>query len=351
MAFDDLGAWLDVGPDSDVVVSSRVRIARNMACFPFVNRATQGQCQEIVALTRQALAECDLGNQPTNEMIWVDLDQASDRERMLLVERHLISRHHAETRASKAVAVARDESMSLMVNEEDHLRLQVLTAGLQFDQAFDRICQVEQGLESSLEYAFSPRWGYLTACPTNVGTGARFSVMMHLPGLLITREIERVKRSAKDLHLAVRGHYGEGSESTGDLFQISNQITLGQSEDELMAEFQQRVIPRIIDYERQARQMLLKKNPLLLDDRVHRALNILRSAHLLGVDEAMKYLSRVRLGIFLERITDIDPALINKLFLLLQPGHLSPEDETVGTEKLRARRATIVRQALRTNEK
>ncbi len=336
--------WSDeLGPDHHVVVRCRVRLARNLAGFPFVSRASDREREEIMRLTRAAL----LDDRLAKGMMWVDLKKSTKLDRGLLVERHLISAHHAESDIGRGVAIAGDETLSVMVNEEDHLRIQILSPGLQLDRAFTRLDEADDLIESRLEYAFSPRWGYLTACPTNVGTGIRFSVMLHLPALKLTNELDRVRRAAKDLHLAVRGYYGEGSESTGDFYQISNQVTLGRTEAELLDEFQAVILPRIIDYEHKARRILLQRSTMILDDRTHRSLALLRAARLLGKDEAMKLLSRVRLGVCVGRLPEVELATVNRLFLQVQPAHLQLHaGSALSPEQLREVRATIVRTAL-----
>ena len=344
MKFSTPGPWLsDDGPDTDVVMSCRVRLARNIAGFPFVGRANDTQRREILRIAQQVVLSLDLAD----GMFWVDLTQSSARDRQLLMERHLISRHLAEAEFPRAVAVSGDETLSIMVNEEDHLRMQVLGPGLGRGDLMDRIDEVDDAIESRLDFAFSRRWGYLTACPTNVGAGIRLSVMMHLPGLKLTGEIDRLRRAAKDLHLAVRGYYGEGSESAGDFYQVSNQITLGRSEQDLLAEFRDRILPQIIEYEQHARQMLVERNPTLLDDRIHRAVGILRSAHLLGAEEAMKLLSRVRLGIRLKRLHGIDLNRVNHLLLQVQTAHLQKSiGANLNPDQRREARAKLVREAL-----
>jgi protein arginine kinase len=344
MEFSTQGPWLhDDGHETDVVMSCRVRLARNIAGFPFVGRSSDAQRQDVVNIAQQIVHTTDLAE----GMIWVDLRKATGRDRQLLMERHLISRNLAEADFARAVAVSGDESLSIMVNEEDHLRMQLLAPGKQLAELVERINAVDDTIETKIDYAFSPRWGYLTACPTNVGTGIRLSVMMHLPALKLTNEIERVRRAAKDLHLAVRGYYGEGSESAGDFYQISNQVTLGRSEAELLREFQERVVPGIVEYEHEARRMLVNRNSTLLDDRVHRALGILRTARLLGAEEAMKLLSRVRLGIHLGRLPDIDIGAVNRLLLQVQTGHLQLHvGVDLSPDQRREARAKLVRQMI-----
>ncbi len=344
MDFPPHGPWLsDEGPDGDVVMSCRVRVARNIAGFPFVGRATDGQRKEILNIAQHVV----LANDLADGMMWVDLARATARDRQLLFERHLISRQLAESSIPRAVAVSGDEKLSIMVNEEDHLRMQMLAPGRQLAELVARMNQVDDAVETGVDYAFSRRWGYLTACPTNVGTGIRLSVMMHLPALKLTSEIERVRRAAKDLHLAVRGYYGEGSESAGDFYQISNQLTLGCSEEELLDGFQNRVLPSIIEYERHARKILVERNSSLLDDRIHRAVGALRCARLLGAEEAMKLLSRLRLGIHLGRLPELDLSVINRLLLQIQSAHLQLHvGADLNPEQRREARAKLVREAL-----
>ena len=344
MKFTTPSPWLsDDGPDADVVMSCRVRLARNIVGFPFVGRADDAQRLEILRITEQVLLSLELAE----GMFWVDLTQSPTRDRQLLMERHLISRNLAEADFPRAVAVSGDECLSIMVNEEDHLRMQALGPGLDLDSLANRINEVDDALESRLDFAFSRRWGYLTACPTNVGAGIRMSVMMHLPALKLTGEIDCVRRAAKDLHLAVRGYYGEGSESAGDFYQISNQITLGRSEKDLLTEFRDHVLPQIIEYELEARRMLVERNPQLLDDRIHRALGILRSAHLLGAEEAMKLLSRVRLGIRLKRLPGLGLGTVIHLLLQVQTAHLQKAvGASLNPDQRREARAKLVREAL-----
>src|SRR5205814_4924082 len=219
--------------------------------------------------------------------LYVDLEQAPEMDRQLLVERHLISKPHATAEGARGVAIGDSESVSIMVNEEDHLRLQVLRSGLQLEEAWEQINKIDDALEAKLDWAFHNRFGYLTACPTNVGTGIRVSVMLHLPALKLTGEIEKVFRAAKDMRLAVRGLYGEGTEATGDFYQISNQTTLGKTEEDIISDFKHLVIPKIIEYEHHARKTLLTDRTVQLDDKVWRALGTLRTARLFATEEVL----------------------------------------------------------------
>jgi len=312
------GEWLrGVGPESDIVISSRVRLARNLAEFPFVTKATTADRAEIEKTLRGHM----LGMQRAGELLYVNVDQLPGLDRQFLVERHLISREHAEADGARGVAIDVREQVSLMINEEDHLRIQVLHSGLDLQAAWEQIRQVDELIEAGVTYAFSEQFGYLTACPTNVGTGMRVSVMLHLPALVITRQLEKLFRSLQKINLAVRGLYGEGSQAMGDFYQISNQITLGRSEEDLVKQVGD-VVPTIIDYERKAREFLVKESHENLHDRVSRAYGILRTAQTISSEETMMLLSSVRMGINLGLIRDLEIPTVNKLFIYTQPAHL-----------------------------
>jgi protein arginine kinase len=338
------GEWLrGSGPKSEIVISSRIRLARNLAGFPFLTRCSRQQRQSVEHRVRETI----LGAQLAPSTLYVDIDNAPEVDRHLLVERHLISKQHASGEGARGVAVGENETVSIMVNEEDHLRMQVLRSGLQLEEAWEQINAIDDRLESKLDFSFHPRFGYLTACPTNVGTGIRVSVMLHLPALKLTAEIEKVFRAAKDMRLAVRGLYGEGTEATGDFYQISNQTTLGKTEEEIISDFKHQVIPRIIDYEEHARKTLLKERTTALDDKVFRALGALRSARLMSSEEVLFLLSHLRMGINLGRIKDIDIRTINELFLLTQPAHLQKiQGKKLDGDLRRAARAEFIRHRL-----
>ena len=331
---------------SEIVISSRIRLARNLAGHQFLSRASRPLRQSLENKIREAI----LSAQIASKTLYVDLENAPEIDRTLLVERHLISKPHASAEGARGVAVGEDETISIMVNEEDHLRIQVLRSGLQLEEAWEQINAIDDRLEAQLDFAFHPRFGYLTACPTNVGTGIRVSVMLHLPALKLTGEIEKVFRAARDMRLAVRGLYGEGTEATGDFYQISNQTTLGKSEEDIISDFKLQVIPKIIDYEHQARRTLLNDRTVALDDKVCRALGILRSARLLASEETLFLLSHLRMGVNLGRIKDIDLRTLNELFLLTQPAHLQKiQGRKLEGDLRRAARADYIRQRLNGN--
>lgn len=354
-------SWLSArGAESDVVISSRVRLARNFAGFPFLSRADKALKKRILDMSRQRILGAGLGD----SILWVDVQAGTALERTLMVERHLISKEHAKGEEPRGVAISLpDESLSIMVNEEDQLRLQVLRSGLELAGAFEQIDAVDDRIAAAgacdaaavgpveewrtLKYAFSQRFGYLTACPTNVGTGMRVSVMLHLPALKLTGEMEKVRRATRDMALAVRGYYGEGSDAAGDFYQISNQTTLGKPERTVLKEFEQDIIPKVIDYERRARHLLLEKRRRILEDTVFRALGVLRQARLLTPEEAIAFLSHVRLGVLMGLIKEVHEQTVNQLILLTQPAHLQ---RALGVEldqgARREARADLVRQRL-----
>lgn len=346
---DRAGEWLrGEGPHSDVVISSRIRYARNLAGFPFVNAANRRQQSEIFETCRKHITD----NRLASDVLWVDMLDASPIDRQLLVERHLVSRQLAADGddTPRGVAVAQDETFAIMVNEEDHLRVQVLRSGLQLSEAYDQIERIDNVLEERIDFAFSRRYGYLSACPTNVGTGLRVSVMLHLPALKLTGEIEKVKRAARDMQLAVRGLFGEGSEALGDFYQVSNQTTLGKSEPEILADFETTIVPQIIAYEKQARNALLNQRVKQLDDKVFRAWAILTHAHVVGTEEVLQLLSHLRLGVNLGRIENVDTRTLNDLLLLTQPAHLQRvAKQEMDPATRRIARADLLRQRLLEN--
>ena len=338
------GEWLrGSGPMHDVVISSRIRLARNLAGMPFLSQCSPEQQRDLEARLRNEILAAKVAPQ----VLYVDIASAGELDRRLLVERHLISRQHAEAAHPRGVAVSVDETAAIMVSEEDHLRIQVLRSGLDLPDAIGEITRIDDLLESRLDYAFHSRYGYLTACPTNVGTGLRVSVMLHLPALKMTGEIERASRAAHDMRLAIRGLYGEGTEASGDFFQISNQTTLGKTEEQIVEEFVGQMVPRFIEYERQARSALLKSKSLAIEDKAHRSLALLRSARLIGSDETMYLLSLVRLGVNLNAVENVGLQTINELFLLTQPAHLQKVlNQDLSPEARAEARATYIRKRL-----
>jgi len=323
MTLDELirstGEWLrGVGPLSDVVVSSRVRLARNLAIHPFLATSSKTDQTEIYRTITDELRRIH----PGDDTILVDLEKADAIDRQVLVERHLISRQHAAVDGTRGVSFSKSETSAIMINEEDHLRIQTLRSGSQLESAWREASSIDDLLGESLAFAFDRRLGYLTACPTNVGTGIRVSVMVHLPALKLTKEIERVARAARDMRLAIRGLYGEGTEAVGDLYQISNQTTLGQSEEEILKTLTEKTIPKIVEYEQLARETLAKRRPTQLDDKIWRSYGVLCNARRVTSEETQALLSPIRMGIQMGRFSEFDMVTLNEVFLHSQSAHL-----------------------------
>lgn len=355
-AFTKGAEWLrGLGESSDVVMSSRVRLARNIAGFPFTPQASRIDRTQILEACKQRIL--GMGTSAPARFMWIDLHRVQREDRDLLVERQLMSRQHARGKLStgqggldepRGVAIlVPDERVSIMVNEEDHLRLQTIKSGLSLGSCLDEANALDDLIEAGIDYAYHPRFGYLTACPTNVGTGLRLSVMLHLPGLKMTGELEKMRRAAQDMGLAVRGFYGEGSESPGEFYQLSNQTTLGKSDDMLLHEMEHEIIPRVVGYERHARKNLLSNRRELLEDQVWRALGTLRHARMMKTEEAMELLSMVRLGVMLGLVEGVKIEQVHALLLATQPTHLQ---RTLGTaltqQQRRIERAALVRKQL-----
>lgn len=341
-----LSKWMEAtGPSSDIVLSSRTRLARNVEGLPFPHLMGDEQVEEVLKSVESAVRELNLmGVVPKVELY--RLGAAAPLDRQVLVEKHLISPHHArESRA--AVAISDDEAISIMINEEDHLRIQCLFPGLQLDETWRLASRVDDALEQKINYAFSDKRGYLTACPTNIGTGIRASVMMHLPGLVLGNQAGRAVAAMSQVGLVVRGLYGEGTEAIGNIFQVSNQITLGHTEEEIIDNLKA-VTRQIIDQEQAAREMLRKEMKEQLEDRIGRAYGLLSSARIMTSEEAMRLISDVRLGIDLGLITNVKPRALNEFLVLTRPGflqklagqELSPFDRDV-------RRASLIRERLK----
>lgn len=338
------GEWLrGTGPEADVVVSTRIRLARNYAAYPFTNRASLHQKAEIEHLVREKIAMLNL----PGKLNCLNVAKLPTIDRQLLVERQLISRELANAEGPRAVAFDDRESTSIMINEEDHLRLQVMHSGLALDEAWQEIDRVDDAIEQHVEYAFSDEFGYLTACPTNVGTGMRASVMLHLPALGLTKQIEKVFRALQKINLVVRGLYGEGSRASGDFYQISNQVTLGKSENTALTEIRE-VNRQIIEYERQARTLIIRETKQSIQDRVARALGTLQSATMMTSEETMELLSSVRLGVNIGLIEELPITVVNELFLHTQPAHLQKlMGAQLDGEERNAARARYLRTRLR----
>ncbi len=331
------------GPHDRIVLSSRVRLARNVKDAAFPGWAKKPERVRVLELIRPAIEALPEMKEAFSET----MDSLSTLDKQILVERHLISREHAAKSAGSGLVLNREETLCFMINEEDHLRMQALRPGLQLRQAWSAIDQADSLLEKRLEYAFSPELGYLTACPTNIGTGIRVSAMLHLPGLVLAEQINPIIQSVNKLGLAVRGLYGEGTEALGNVFQVSNQMTLGESENAIVERLE-KVLSQIIEHEENARGTLLEKKPKMVYNHIGRAYGILANAHSISSKETMNLLSLMRLGVDVGLFPGVDRALVDEMFILTQPAHLQKQHiEKLAAEERDLLRADMVRERLK----
>src|SRR5271156_5326842 len=331
------------GPHDRIVLSSRVRLARNLRGAAFPGWAKKPERVKTLELIRPAVQSLPQLTGAFSET----MDNLGPLDKQILVERHLISREHAAKGAGSGLVLNKEESLCVMINEEDHLRMQALRPGLQLRQAWMAIDRVDSSLERKLNYAFTPELGYLTACPTNLGTGIRVSAMLHLPGLVLDEQINPIIQSVNKLGLAVRGLYGEGTEALGNVFQVSNQMTLGESETAIVERLE-KVLSQIIEHEENARQRLLEKKPKVVFNHIGRAYGILANAHSISSKEAMNLLSLMRLGVDMGLFPGADRALVDELFLVTQPAHLQKKlSDKLTAEERDLIRADMVRERLK----
>jgi protein arginine kinase len=337
-----LSLWMNgEGADSDVVISSRVRIARNLRRLPFPMMADPSQSLSVMEMLLEVEESGKLNGLGKLEQI--RLSELTELEKQVLVEKHLISPNLANDSRNGALILSPKEDISVMINEEDHLRIQCLGAGFQVHEVWDQASKIDDIFEEQVDYAFDEKHGYLTSCPTNVGTGIRVSVMMHLPALVMTGQISRILSAITQVGLAVRGMYGEGSEATGNLFQVSNQITLGQSEHEIIENLFQ-VVRQMIEHEKSARSKLLTDSRHRVEDRVRRSFGILSQAIIMDSKEASQRLSDLRLGVHLGLLPELDDRTLNELLVSTQPGFLQQTfGEALSPEQRDRSRAEIIR--------
>jgi protein arginine kinase len=331
------------GPHDRIVMSSRVRLARNLKSAAFPGWATKPERIRVLELIQPAVESLP----EMKGAFSGTMDRLTSLEKQILVERHLISREHAAKSAGSGLVLNRDETLCFMINEEDHLRMQALCPGLQLRQAWATIDAADSALEKKLIYAFNSDLGYLTACPTNLGTGIRVSAMLHLPGLVLAEQINPIIQSVNKLGLAVRGLYGEGTEALGNVFQVSNQMTLGEAELAIVERLE-KVLAQIIEHEENARGSLLEKKPKTVYNHIGRAYGILANAHSISSKETMNLLSLMRLGIDMGLFPGVDRCLVDELFILTQPAHLQKQhSEKLSAEDRDLLRADMVRERLR----
>jgi protein arginine kinase len=322
------------GPNDRIVLSSRVRLARNLRDYPFPGWAKKADRIRLLAIIREAVAQLPQMQGAFSE----SMDALSALDKQILVERHLISREHAAKNAGSGFSLSQDESICVMINEEDHLRMQALLPGLQIKQVWQSMDALDNELEEKLDYAFLPNLGYLTACPTNVGTGIRVSAMLHLPGLVLIEQINPIIQAVNKLGFAVRGLYGEGTEALGNIFQVSNQMTLGESELEIVERLT-KVLAQLIEHEDNARTNLVEKKLKMVLNHIGRAYGILANSHSISSKETMNLLSLMRLGLDMGLFPGVEKSLIDELFLITQPAHL----QSLNSQKLSAEERDLIR--------
>lgn len=315
-----VSSWMSSeGPDADIILSSRIRLARNLRNYKFPTLFSNEEAREIIQKVNGALRSKAF--EKFGALQFLEIDGLKSLQKRVLVEKHLISPRLTEQATHGAVFLSENEDISIMINEEDHIRIQCLFPGMQIEEALERANAIDNILEEELDYAFEEDLGYLTTCPTNVGTGLRASVMVHLPALILTRQMNRIIPAINQLGLVVRGLYGEGSEALGNIFQISNQITLGKSEEDIVGDLKG-VVQQIITQERAAREALVKTSHIQLEDRVFRSYGTLANSRIIKTKEAAECLSDVRLGIDTGYINHLSRNILNELMILTQPGFL-----------------------------
>lgn len=340
-------SWLDAsGEHSGIVLSTRIRLARNLEGFAFPGRARDGERLRVLSRVREAM-----DSMPSmRSHLLVRVDNLGTEERLLLHERHLVSKELAgldpQHPVRSGAAVFLGDGMGVMVNEEDHLRLQTLRSGFALSEAFAGIERIDEELGSRVPFAYHQEFGFLTSCPTNTGTGMRASVLIHLPGLVLTKEIGKTLAGLQQMGLTYRGLYGEGSEVVGNFFQISNQTTLGRPEEEIIDQLMY-VLRTVISREEDARRVLLRDAGYIIEDKLWRAYGTLRYARSLSFEEAMNYLSGVRLAVGLKLISGLSVYTLNKLLIFSQSAHLAyAEGKALTESEANLVRARYVRQLL-----
>jgi protein arginine kinase len=338
------GEWLKgKGPSNDVVISSRVRLARNLTGYVFSEYIQDSMAERLIAHVRKAIEE---SNYLKHHLFFTHKDITTlDKE--VLKERHLISGELVQSKKPLGICFTPDEIVSIMINEEDHLRMQVLQSGFNLVEALRLVEVIDAELSAELDFAFSPMLGFLTACPTNIGTGLRASCMLHLPALVMTKQINKVLQALSKMNIAVRGLYGEGTQATGNFFQFSNQTTLGRQEEQIVNDFE-KLVKQVIEHEQEARLALSNKRMNKLADQIWRSLGILRSARIISSSETNSLLSLVRLGCDLGIVKDLHKDKLNELFIISQPAHLQKIfTATLPVEERDAKRAALLRDKLK----
>ncbi|NJD01911.1 MAG: protein arginine kinase [Ruminiclostridium sp.] len=331
--------------EAQIAISSRVRLARNIDGIPFPTRMNAGQDETIINRVWESISQSS--EAVSKNLVLMKIGRLDPIDRQILVEKHIISPDLGESKRESAVIISRDEKISIMINEEDHLRIQCIFPGMQLDDAWQLCNKLDVLLEEKIDFAFDKKLGYLTCCPTNVGTGIRASVMLHLPALGMTGYIRNILEAGGKIGIAIRGIYGENSEASGNMFQISNQVTLGQTEEEIIANVKN-VASQIIEQEKLLRRELYNQNPYRFEDRIYRSLGLLSNARIMTAEESLKLLSDVRLGVDMGTIGGINMETLNEMMLVTQPAYIQRlAGKTLSPDERDIRRAELIRSSLR----
>lgn len=343
-----ISPWMrEEGPNNDIVLSSRIRLARNFKQHIFPTLRKEEELVKITNFFHEKFHQSSFNMYENFELIY--MKDLSEIEKRVLVEKHLISPNLVNENAG-AVLMSDNEQVSIMLNEEDHIRMQLYFPGFQLSKALEEVFYIDDWIEEKVDYAYDEKMGYLTSCPTNVGTGLRASVLVHLPALVFTKRMKRMIPAINQLGFVVRGMYGEGTEAVGDMFQISNQITLGKTEEEIVADLES-IIMNLIEQEREARKHLVDRSSVILEDQIHRSFGLLKHSRIMESHEAAKRLSKVRLGIDLGMIEHVSHSILNELMVLIQPGFLQYYAEKTLTSSERDKmRSTLIRERLMLEE-
>ena len=341
------GEWLrDKGSDHDIVISSRIRLARNLRGYKFSPFLDDSNAKKMSDEILKAIGKTTLLKK--NKCVFIE--SLDDVTRQILLERHLASTEFISKEGIRVLSFSDDEIVSIMINEEDHLRMQVLQSGFNLMETWRIMDEVDTQIASKIEFAYHPTLGFLTACPTNVGTGLRASCMLHLPSLVMTKQINKVLQAIAKLNLAVRGLYGEGTQASGNFFQFSNQVTLGKNEGQIVEDLE-KIVRQIIEHEREARVALSGNKKDKLHDQIWRAVGALKAARIITSQESTALLSLVRLGVDLEIISGLDRQTLNKLFIFTQPAHLQLlAKKVISPQERDLRRAQLLRDFLKNVE-
>ena len=336
--------WIDTKNNSNsIVLSSRIRIARNLSGIPFPHKLNKDEGIKVLDTVNRAIYERE---EFKNNFNTINLWEISNIEKERYLERHLISKHLINFQDRSAFIISDDETVSIMKNEEDHIRLKCITSGLNIKEAYEKANELDNILENNLEYDFDEKLGYITACPTNLGTGLRASVMIHLPAITLNNEINGALKALTQVGMTIRGLYGEGSKGEGNIYQISNQITLGVTEEEIVRNLEG-VVSQLVNQEIRARAMIEKQYKYELEDKIYRSLGLLKNSRILSSKEALDLLSNVRLGLEMGIIDNIDMSFVNNMLIDIGSASLQMiVDKELNSKEIEIERAKLIRERL-----